>query len=488
MKQTKTTELLVLRYLIENPTAFRDLRASDFSSLQSRELLKKIRQFEHPITEPELLSVTDSDTVEAIYNIPIPTNPEKQREMLIKQSLLSKVRRDGRGDLKDFFLVKEIAPETGEEVERWSNWFENASLTEISKQIAELNQARADNEQELIKLCRGVQTGFCKPCELPRALIEQEWLVDRIIMKNSFVEIIAPQKAGKSQLGYQLAGCVQNGIDFLGRGVMRQDVVYLDFEMEANEIYTRCEKLKRFTSECLDCSDYKDFRVMSLNKDTDTTLDTVLYLIREEKRKNPQLNLVIFDNFYSFCAGDTNNVSDVKDILKKVYQGVGKDITVVVINHTNKEIARSTKNKKISYYEILTAAFGSNAHGMFASDIIYIEPKTDGKVVWCAGRHISPEVEIPCFYGDKTNWFFLPDAAAAKQYQFQLTEAQKREVDDYLNSTNQNGIGTVGSKSWSNFKKKFPDYEEKILKNSGYQIATPERKKDRYINKVERRK
>ena len=269
---------------------------------------------------------------------------------------------------------------------------------------------------------------------------------------------------------------------------MRQDVVYLDFEMEANEIYTRCEKLKRFTSECLDCSDYKDFRVMSLNKDTDTTLDTVLYLIREEKRKNPQLNLVIFDNFYSFCAGDTNNVSDVKDILKKVYQGVGKDITVVVINHTNKEIARSTKNKKISYYEILTAAFGSNAHGMFASDIIYIEPKTDGKVVWCAGRHISPEVEIPCFYGDKTNWFFLPDAAAAKQHQFQLTEAQKREIDDYLNSTNQNGIGTVGSKSWSNFKKKFPDYEEKILKNSGYQIATPERKKDRYISKVERRK
>ena len=173
---------------------------------------------------------------------------------------------------------------------------------EYKKQIAELNQARADNEQELIKLCRGVQTGFCKPCELPRALIEQEWLVDRIIMKNSFVEIIAPQKAGKSQLGYQLAGCVQNGIDFLGRGVMRQDVVYLDFEMEANEIYTRCEKLKRFTSECLDFNDYKDFQVMSLNKDTDTTLDTVLYLIREEKRKNPQLNLVIFDNFYSFCA------------------------------------------------------------------------------------------------------------------------------------------------------------------------------------------
>ena len=109
MKQAKTTELLVVRYLIEKPTAFRDLRASDFSSLQSRELLKKIRQFEHPITEPELLSVTDSDTVEAIYNIPIPTNPEKQREMLIKQSLLSKVRRDGRGDLKDFFLVKETA-------------------------------------------------------------------------------------------------------------------------------------------------------------------------------------------------------------------------------------------------------------------------------------------------------------------------------------------------------------------------------------------
>lgn len=398
-----------------------------------------------------------------------PTNPEYWYSVLVKCSIIRKASAENRYDIAEAFLKSFTDDETNEKYYEWNDWFSKTDLTAVSKKLSELNQCKVDSDHELIKICRGVQLGFSKPKELPRAEKKQEWLVDGMILADSFVEIIAPQKARKSQLGYQLAGCVQNGIDFLGRKTKKKSVVYIDYEMEPNEIYARSENLKQF----LNIPDYDDFRVMSLSKDADTSLDTVLYLIREEKKRTPELNLVVFDNFYSFCEGDTNNVADVKAILKRIFQGVGEGITVVVINHTNKEVSRN-KKKKIQYYDILTAAFGSNVHGMFASDIIYIEPKSDGRVVWAAGRHISPELEIPCFYEAKTNWFFLPDLAAKSREGFHLNDEQIAEIDEYLED---------GSKQWRYFHAKFP-YDEKVVTNSGYVVETPVGKHDRYIRKL----
>ena len=91
-------------------------------------------------------------------------------------------------------------------------------------------------------------------------------------------------------------------------------------------------------------SELENIKILSLNKEVGVSLDDVLYLIRQKKVENPNLNLVVFDNFYSFAERDTNNVTDVKNLLKKIWMGVGEDITIVVVNHTNKAVASSDKN------------------------------------------------------------------------------------------------------------------------------------------------
>ncbi len=458
-------ELLVLRYLINNPCAMSDLSITDFCNTTSRKIYKVIRQYNRPLTPEELAVGVDRDFVDQVFGLNVPNNPLKLKELLIKARLLRDAKADGRGDLRELMLTKVIEPETGEEKEMWSDWYNTVSLSTLSKTISECNQIRADKEYGYVRLCRGSQLGFVKPHELAGALRQTSWLIDDILLKNTFIELIAPQKAGKSQLAYQLAYSVQNGTDFLGHKTKKHDVLYIDYELESNEIYERCVNYKQFAKDWLGQSELEDINILSLNKEIDVTLDDVLYLIRQEKVKNPNLNLVVFDNFYSFAERDTNNVTDVKNLLKKIWMGVGEDITIIVVNHTNKAVASNDKNG-VTYYDILTSAFGSNAHGMFAADVMYIEPKLDGRVVWCAGRHINPKIKISCRFDSSTNWFFK---VIPEQHDFKDNDNEEQEIRDYIGS----------GKNWKEVKKKFPNLKEETLINMGYYVRTPEGKRDK---------
>lgn len=460
-------ELLVLRYLMDNPCAMPDLSITDFSNTTSRTIYKTIRQYDRPLTPEELAVGIDKDFVEQVYALNLPNNPAKLREMLIKSRLLRDAKADGRGDLRELMLTTLTEPETGEEKEMWSDWFNQVDLSTLSKKIGELNQKRADKEYGYVKLCRGSQLGFVKPHELAGALRQTSWLIDGMVQKNTFIELIAPQKAGKSQLAYQLAYSVQNGIDFLGHKTQKHDVLYIDYELESNEIYERCVSYKQFGKDWLGQHELEDISILSLNKEVNVSLDDVLYLIRRNKVENPNLNLVIFDNFYSFAERDTNNVTDVKNLLKKIWMGVGEDITIVVVNHTNKAVASSDKSG-VSYYDILTSAFGSNAHGMFAADVIYIEPKLDGRVVWCAGRHINPSIKISCRFDKWTNWFFK---VIPEQHDFKDNSDEEQKIRDYIGN----------GKRWSEVKKRFPDLEEETLIKMGYYVRIPEGQKNKRV-------
>ena len=460
-------ELLVLRYLIDNPCAMPDLSITDFANLTSQKIYKTIRQYDRPLTPEELAVGIDRDFVEQVFGLNLPNNPAKLREMLIKARLLRDAKADGRGDLRALMLTNSVEPETGAEKEVWTDWYNQVDLSTLSKRIGELNQKRADKEYGYVKLCRGSQLGFVEPHELAGALRQTSWLIDDILLKNTFIELIAPQKAGKSQLAYQLAYSVQNGIEFLGHKTQKQDVLYVDYELESNEIYERCESYKKFAKDWLGQTELENIKILSLNKEVGVSLDDVLYLIRQKKVENPNLNLVIFDNFYSFAERDTNNVTDVKNLLKKIWMGVGEDITIVVVNHTNKAVANSDKNG-VSYYDILTSAFGSNAHGMFAADVIYIEPKLDGRVVWCAGRHINPSVKISCRFDKWTNWFFK---VIPEQHDFKNNDDEEQEIRDYIGN----------GKNLKEVKKKFPELKEETLISMGYYVRTPEGKKDRRV-------
>lgn len=208
-------ELLVLRYLIDNPCAMPDLSTTDFANLTSQKIYKTIRQYNRPLTPEELAVGIDKDFVDKVFGLNLPNNPAKLRELLIKARLLRDAKADGRSDLRELMLTNTVEPETGAEKEVWTDWYNQVDLSTLSKKIGECNQKRADKEYGYVKLCRGSQLGFVEPHELAGALRQTSWLIDDILLKNTFIELIAPQKAGKSQLAYQLAYSVQNGIEFL---------------------------------------------------------------------------------------------------------------------------------------------------------------------------------------------------------------------------------------------------------------------------------
>ena len=451
--------MMVLNHLTKHPTDYPNINKEYFEDKELQKAFEVIRTFKTEIPAEELVVTDEIDDgiVNSIYNSKN-KNPDRWIEYLTKFYLLRNA---------DAHVVSMFTKMVDDEV-CWTEWFEKATLEQITSKIYEENSKQ---KEEMDKFARQFEYDSCVfslPCDLPNAKIQRDWLIDNMLLQSTFNELISPQKAGKTQLCYELASAVQNGVPFLGHNTIKKDVLYVDFEMDNCEIFTRTEKLRHFYSKFYKIpeEEYEQFRVMALSSKQDINIDYIIDVIKREKRKNDSVGLVIFDNFYSLATNiDTNKLDEVMALLRKIRTGLGDDITFLMVNHTNKAVTNA-QNTTPNFYSIMSAAFGSNAHGMFTAEVIYIEKKTDGAKVWCAGRHVSPEYSISCIQNKDTNWFFLPVDEGFKSI---LTDEDYKIIDDYLNSTSRNGLSVKGTKVWDNFKAKFGNkYNKDMLKQAGY--------------------
>lgn len=458
----------VLSYLVKHPSEIGLVEREDFINGEARKVFLAITKISNSPSKQELDDLTGIDT-QQWYNEEVNNYSFWVQEL--KKRRIIRMAQNVRQDIIDAFICYD------DNGEHYNNWYKNATLEEVQKKLKELNNLVGESDEQYIVQSRTKKQGFLLPKDIPGADKPMEWLIDGVFMKDTFNELIGPQKSAKTQLALQLAASVQNGLEFLGHKTVKSEVLYVDYEQTPSELKNRTDNLKDFYTRNFNLNQYEQFRILSLNKDTDTELDDILHMIRDEKKKNSNVNLVILDNFYSILSSntDSNSMTDMKDLLTRIKKGVGENITVVLVNHTTKATAKSKANK-IDYYDVLTSAFGSNVHGMFASEILYIEPKIDGKTIWVAGRHISPELEIPCFFGQNTNFFFKNDGAAVD---LKLSEEQCKEIDEYLFSSGSNNTPSTGSKAWSSFRRKFPNYTEKVLEISGYSFNT--HNKNKYV-------
>ena len=168
----------------------------------------------------------------------------------------------------------------------WTEWFEKATLEQITSKIYEENSKQ---KEEMDKFARQFEYDSCVfslPCDLPNAKIQRDWLIDNMLLQSTFNELISPQKAGKTQLCYELASAVQNGVPFLGHNTIKKDVLYVDFEMDNCEIFTRTEKLRHFYSKFYKIpeEEYEQFRVMALSSKQDINIAYIIDVIKREKR------------------------------------------------------------------------------------------------------------------------------------------------------------------------------------------------------------
>lgn len=297
------------------------------------------------------------------------------------------------------------------------------------------------------------------PDNLPDVLNKEkiEWLVDGLFVKNAFHEICGPSKSGKSQFSYQLAYCLQNGKDFFGQKCQQANVLYIDWELMQLEIHERYSHTKAFYGDASPIP----YTIMPLFG-TDYSIDTAASKVRAYLKSHPEIEVVFFDNWYSFFDGNNNDSSDVKKGLRKIAD-LSPKVTKFLVCHTNKADGKDGGNK-----DPIFSAAGSNAFGAFAHEIASIENKNDGKIVRISGRMVSPTQVFACRFGEETHFQFsvIEDESARSK----LLSGKTGKTKEELMTAYPELCGFIGEegKTISAIQKQFPDETDASLKEKGF--------------------
>ena len=294
---------------------------------------------------------------------------------------------------------------------------------------------------------------------LPDTDKNRGWFIEDMIQEESFNIIVGPAKSGKSAFSYGMAYCLQNGINFLDKKVEQCDVLYLDFEIDTRDIKIRLERLKKYYGD-----DTKSFNIMPLIKNN-FEFDYTLQRIKNILKKNTNIKIVFWDNFYSFFTGNQNDATDVKKVLSAIRNEI-TGVSNIVICHANKANGQSGGSEDPLY-----AASGSAVFGNYAEQLISIKNKDDGKIVSVSGR--STELyKIECAYGANTNYIFKKLGFVHERENVSPDEL-KNKYPDICDAIGEDGINA------HNLLKKFPNETLTSLKEKGFYYSGKNKRNDK---------
>ena len=161
---------------------------------------------------------------------------------------------------------------------------------------------------------------------------EQPWIIPNVLKKGKISCIAGGSKAGKSLLAMNLAMNISKGYgdSFLGSEYLKQKVLYIDTEMDADDWKTRSSIINAhenlFT---LLINDYKYPKELNL-------LERLTFMINKiiSYSKINSVDVVILDCIYAFInENDPREVTILVDALKRMK---ADGLTVIVIHHTKK--------------------------------------------------------------------------------------------------------------------------------------------------------
>lgn len=453
------TEIKVLRHLQDYPQDYEALKKNDFSA-NTVKAFERIRQFYDKIGNDDLVACCGNNLAQLIVATD-DNNPDYWYSKLIKLSVMRKAEELGWDDWVSEYINEEDSPD-GEKNIIFTDKFEESSIGQLREDVLEYTNVILATCRE--SYCKE-ERDFCYADELPHAKDTRDWLVEGLIKERTFNELVAPSKTGKSQLAFQLAYEVQNGLKFLDLFKTKQcDVLYVDLEMDDEELNKREQSLIEFRKGT------ERFQILALAEEK-KNLERILYRIKRKIRKNPKVGLVVFDNFYSLVDGDfdTNDVGQVKELLDRLkFELTTLGVAVLLLNHTNKTVDKELQWKpdsEINDSYILSAPFGSLAHGAKVDTTILLQKKIDGKRIHVTGRNVSPIVRVSC-KSDESNSFFFTHVGGIDTVEelVRLSSEQKQKVDELLSKAMNQRV------SWTTLKAKVDKLSIDKLRNSGYNV------------------
>ena len=322
-----------------------------------------------------------------------------------------------------------------------------------------------------------------KVSDLPLAAKPHEAIVDGLFWDGTFNLIQGPSKSGKSMLAYQLAWCLQNGHEFLGRKVLKRNCLYIDWELREDQIRERFAKITDFYNEFIDMVD--EYKVCPLARTTSDYKD-ILANVSRYLKENSGIKVVFLDNFYSFFEGNQNDSASVKNTLKSIVS-IAPDVTIFLVCHTNKAVGQSGGGNDPLY-----AASGSGAFSAFCDEAMSIQVLNEGPnfnevAIHARGRDVFRNNPIVCEFGPTTDFCFklIEDEERANRLLNRGSRQLGRPKEILLTSYPElaGEIGESG-KTLAAIQKEFPEETADSLKSKGfwYSGRNKVRLKDGYVS------
>lgn len=427
------TEILMLRYLIDNPQSYKDLNPKvDFSTEDTKKAFLAIRKFDRKITPEELSVEIGNDATEEIFSVPVTINPDKVYTDIIKYSVIRYAYREQRTDIiGQIFEEIDNDDETTDTV--WTDWFSNASIIDISAKLNQLNIEKVEKDKKIINLCRGGLTSIIKPFDMDNEEVEPEnFIIDGIMTDNNIGNIIGQSKAGKSYFVEELAFCLENGIPWGGREVRQAHCILLDFELTKHKLKTRFNKLfDKYSKLYPDKQLKKPVVVDMLNYMTKLNLSVynLIDYLREYKTEDPDVEVAILDPFYLWFDGDDENNNDqVKECLMKFMPLKSEGWSIIYTHHTPR-----ISNKSQRETNPLTSGAGASAHGRLVDFAIGLKTNDyESYVSYYKGRERDGHIN----FRRTKDGFFQYDATEDSEYE-PITKEEAEQIKELLNSKRQ---------------------------------------------------
>ena len=197
----------------------------------------------------------------------------------------------------------------------------NKSIEEIFMPVPKENKELIITAEELIKLNFGPEL----------------WTINELIPQHSITAITGSPESFKTWLTLEIAKCVANGTDFLGKfATQKGNILIVDKENHIRHIQERL-KLLNFKNESVSYFlDTDNFYI-----DDEGKLMDIIGIVRELN-----INLVIFDSLIRIHSGAENDARDISVVMNAFRRITKEGANVIFIHHNRKGDAdkQSTTN------------------------------------------------------------------------------------------------------------------------------------------------
>ncbi|MFL2915356.1 MAG: AAA family ATPase [Nitrospinia bacterium] len=161
--------------------------------------------------------------------------------------------------------------------------------------------------------------------------VKIEWIVDRLIPKESITILFGKGGIGKTWLVMDIARCIGSGIDYLGYKAQQAPVIFIDFENPITVLNTRTQRL----------GEAKGVHFWRMgNELKPPMLDSSEW---EQYKELPKGAVLVFDTLRASQSGDENQSKDMAKVMNRMKELRDLGFTIILLHHTAKNTDNVSK-------------------------------------------------------------------------------------------------------------------------------------------------